>query len=172
MRQLYWTARITLVRRRSELDVFDAVFTGTVADPSRPLPGSPSLLERAAGSGTPADSGGLPWMTRPAAAAGSSDRSDRSDPPVTVSQRLPSALEGLLDTPFEELNPGDLALLGRWLESAVATWPTRRSRQTAVSAAGSRVALRPTVARARRTGFEPIQLVRVRPVRKPRRIVM
>src|SRR6185437_15551437 len=84
----------------------------------------------------------------------------------------PSGLEGLVDTPFEELNPADMALLGSWLESALATWPTRRSRRTAVDRSGPRVALRPTVARARGTGFEPIHLVRVRPTRKPRRIVM
>ena len=34
------------------------------------------------------------------------------------------------------------------------------------------MALRPTIARARRTGFEPVHLVRVRPVRTPRRVVL
>jgi uncharacterized protein with von Willebrand factor type A (vWA) domain len=42
----------------------------------------------------------------------------------------------------------------------------------AVDARGHRIALRPTIARARRTGWEPIQLVRVRPVHRPRRVVM
>jgi uncharacterized protein with von Willebrand factor type A (vWA) domain len=166
--QLYWLARITLIRHRSDLDVFETVFTGTVVDPPGPLQGSFAGLNRGAGSASGeavAGGGGLPWKTLPSSAADLL-------PDVPVAERLPSALEGLVDTPFEELNARDLERLGVWLSSVVATWPTRRSRRTVVARSGLRVALRPTVARARRTGFEPIQLVRVRPTRRPRRIVM
>jgi uncharacterized protein with von Willebrand factor type A (vWA) domain len=168
VRQLYWLARVTLVRRRSELALFDAVFTATVVDAPRPLQRSFAGLNRGAGSGEPVDGGGVPWITLPSSATLSAG----APPESPVAERLPSGLEGLVDTPFEELNPADMALLGSWLESALATWPTRRSRRTAVDRSGPRVALRPTVARARGTGFEPIHLVRVRPTRKPRRIVM
>ena len=44
---------------------------------------------------------------------------------------------------------------------------TRRSRRLAVDSRGHRVALRPTIARSRQTGWEPIELVRVRPVDQP-----
>ena len=89
-----------------------------------------------------------------------------------VPERLPSGLEGLADTPFDELDPAQLALLSGWLESALASWPTRRTRRQSAHPAGRRTALRPTLARARRTGWEPIELVRTRPVHKRRRVVM
>lgn len=73
--------------------------------------------------------------------------------------------------PFEQLNPRDMELLGEWLEPAVRTWPTRQSRRLAVDTAGHRVAIRPIIARSRRTGWEPIELVHAKPVNKPRRVV-
>src|SRR5262245_17753990 len=115
MRQLYWTARVTLVRRQSDLDVFDAMFTD-------PIPGlRPLLRSSSASSPVPAaagearDGGGLPWTTLPPSAADAADASPESP----IAERLPSALEGLVDTTFEELNPHDIALLGGWLESAL-----------------------------------------------------
>ena len=39
---------------------------------------------------------------------------------LVVPERLPSGLEGLADTPFDELDPAQLALLSGWLESALA----------------------------------------------------
>ena len=63
-------------------------------------------------------------------------------------------------------------LLGRWLELALRTWPTRRSRRLAQARGGRRVALRATIARSRRTGFEPIHLIHVDPVHVPRRVVL
>jgi uncharacterized protein len=177
---LYWTARTTLVRRHADLPVFDAVFAavfheGELAmDPhARRIPG------KAAASGDThvpmpdapagADSGGgLPWATLPPAVAGAED----SDSPIGFPLRLPTELAGLADVPFEQLTPAQLAQLGSWLEAALTSWPTRRSRRTRIAAGGSRIAIRPTVARARRTGWEPIELVRVRPIDRPRRIVL
>ena len=112
--------------------------------------------------------GGLPWVTLPPAVA----EADDSDSPLGFPQRLPSNLLALADTPFERLTPAQLAQLGRWLESALASWPTRRSRRTQINPAGHRIAIRPTVARARRTGWEPMELVRTRPTDRPRRIVL
>jgi uncharacterized protein with von Willebrand factor type A (vWA) domain len=89
-----------------------------------------------------------------------------------VPELLPSNVEALADVPFEDLDAADLALLRRWLESALDEWPTRRSRRLAWHHSGRRIALRATLARARRTGWESIELVRVRPTRKPRRLVM
>jgi uncharacterized protein with von Willebrand factor type A (vWA) domain len=176
--KLYWTARISLVRRHTEIKAFDAVFNALFHDD----PGPPAKAQRGTSASAPGDSfaslpetaadeldgGGLPWMTLPPAVADAGE----SAAELAVPERLPSEIEALADIPFEALDPLDMAMLGRWIESALTTWPTRPSRRYAVDQAGHRIALRPTVARARRTGWEPIHLIRVRPTRKPRRIVM
>ncbi|MFF2061268.1 VWA domain-containing protein [Streptomyces sp. NPDC058200] len=181
--RLYWTARITLVRDHAGLAVFDAVFAAVfedavlATDPNarrRGPAGSPADDERrgslptAAPEDCPPGSGGLPWVTLPRAVADDED----SDGVLTTPQRLPSELAGLVDVPFELLGPEETALLGRWLESAVRTWPTRRSRRFAPGRGRGRIALRPTLARSRRTGWEPMEPVRVTPVDTPRRVVM
>ncbi len=178
---LYWTARVCLVRKHSELAVFDAVFAAVFDDavlemdpnarrtPLGNLPGEDDSL--AAVPGAAADEGtdsGLPWTTLPPVVA----EADDSDSVLTVPERLPGRLAGLADVPFEQLSAHEMRLLGYWLESAVLAWPTRRSRRFTVDPGGHRIAVRPTLARSRRTGWEPINLVRVRAVHKPRRVVM
>jgi uncharacterized protein len=178
--RLYWTARITLVRRQAELAAFDEVFaavfenaalgldpngrrstrdTGSPDDRYTSVPNSPKPLESA---------GGLPWTTRPPAVGDAAD----SDSPVGFPLLLPSELAPTAQVPFEQLTATQLALLGHWLETTQASWPTRRSRRTRPDPNGHRVAIRATVARARHTGWEPIELVRERPDRRPRRIVL
>ncbi|MFD5747672.1 VWA domain-containing protein [Streptomyces sp. NPDC127033] len=184
---LYWTARITLVRRHSDLAVFDAVFDAVFGDavlgvdpharrrgpagPSgaAPRPASAPSVRR---DGVPEGDGGLPWATRPQVVA-QTEHVDGEEGELTVPQRLPSALDGLADVPFEALGPEESALLGRWLEAAVREWPTRRSRRVAPGRGRrGRIAPRHTLARSRRTGWEPMELVRVAPVAAPRRVVM
>ena len=177
--RLYWAARITLVRRHSDLAVFDAVFAAVFdamlgADPSgRPGPRESSSSGdsfAALPDAQPAteSAGGLPWVTLPPAVAAADD----SDSPLGFPQRLPSDLLALADVPFEQLTPAQLAQLGQWLESALASWPTRRSRRARIDPAGHRIAIRPTLARARRTSWEPMELVQTRPADRPRRIVL
>jgi uncharacterized protein len=178
---LYWSARITLVRRQADLAtfdaVFDAVFTASVLalDPNArrtPLAQPPDEDEvyssLPATQAPDADGGGLPWVTLPRVTGAAGD----ADAELGIPDRLPSSLSGLADTPFEELSPADLALLGAWLEQALASWPRRRSRRMAAHPAGHRIALRRTLARSRRTGWEPIELVHDKPVDRPRRVVM
>ena len=179
--RLYWTARVTLVRRHSELAAFDAVFAAVFADAVLAMDpnarrkalastfGSDDSFAAVAGTPEQIQSGaGLPWVTLPPTV----DSAEESDSPLVVPERLPTALVGLLDVPFEQLRPQDMELLGRWLAAAARTWPTRRSRRLAVDRRGRRVAIRPTLARSRRTGWEPIGLVRVKQVDKPRPVVM
>jgi uncharacterized protein with von Willebrand factor type A (vWA) domain len=176
--RLYWLARISLVRQRAEIEAFDAVFGEVFADVTLALDPNARRkpLARAAGAHAPvpaagsdlADAGGLPWATLPPAVAGAEDSATR----VGVPERLPSELAGLPDVPFEQLSPHEVELLGRWLESALVGWPMRRTRRLAVNPTGHRIAVRPTIARSRRTGWEPIELIRVRQLRKPRRVVM
>ena len=173
---LYWTARISLVRRHQEIAAFDAVFAAVFADEGVPATGPVTrgrsgdklVAVPAAGAEGAADGGGLPWATLPAAIAGASGPGTGQAIPL----RLPSAAEAAADRPFEELDPAELALLGGWLRAAVRHWPTRRSRRQEADRTGPRIALRATVARSRRTGWEPVKLVRTRGVRKPRRVVM
>jgi len=178
-RRLYWLGRVTLVRRRPDLDKYDAVFAAVFADAvlrvdpqtrRRPLD---SALERASGPISPPtsavqDGAGLPWITM-AAATG---RAEEANTGLAVPERLPSALAGLRDTPFDVLDPVQLAEVGAWLESARERWPTRRTRRFATRSRGTMIDLRATMARSRSTGWEPTELVRTGPVHKPRRLVM
>ncbi|MCS0600080.1 VWA domain-containing protein [Streptomyces sp. LP11] len=181
---LYWTARVTLVRDQPYLarfdEVFDAVFGDAVLamDPHarRTGPGAAPPAEDdthapppAGASGDPVPDAGLPWVTRPAV-VGAAERS--AEHVLTVPQRLPTELAGAVDTPFERLGEQEAALLGRWLETGLRQWPTRRSRTYAVRPGGHRVAIRQTVARSRRTGWEPVRLVRTGPLDRPRRVVV
>jgi uncharacterized protein with von Willebrand factor type A (vWA) domain len=175
MAALYWTARISLVRRLDEVPAFDAVFAavfgddGVLSHPDERGRGD-DHFGAVPGSGRDgvADGGGLPWATLPAAVA----EHDGPAGGLSVPMRLPSAAEAIADRPFDELDPDQLAQLGEWLREAVRHWPARRSRRMRPDRHGRRIALRPTVARSRRTGWEPVHLVRTSPVRKPRRVVL
>jgi uncharacterized protein with von Willebrand factor type A (vWA) domain len=184
MSRLYWDARVALVRQQSDIVVFDAVFKAVFAeaafliDPaarrgqmSRPTAGDVllSLPRLTTTADEPAERGGLPWVSPPAVVSASEEDSDSK---LGVPAPLPSELEALADLPFEQLSEREMDRLGGWLEEALLTWPTRRSRRRRPDAAGKHVALRPTIAASRRTGWETLELVRVRPVRKPRRVVM
>jgi uncharacterized protein with von Willebrand factor type A (vWA) domain len=175
MSAVYWTARVSLVRRPEEIATFDAVFAAVFTDEgvlaakpaARGAGGDRRVAVPAANRGG-VDDGGLPWATLPATIAEHEGSTGGQAMPL----RLPSAVEAIADRPFDDLDPDQLALLGGWLRDAVRRWPTRRSRRLAAHHTGSRIALRPTIMRSRRTGWEPLHLVRVKPVRKPRRVVM
>jgi uncharacterized protein with von Willebrand factor type A (vWA) domain len=179
--ELYWVSRTTLVRRHSELETFDAVF-GAVFDGAAfdldpharrdALPdGAPSddaWARTPAAAGSEQQGNGLPWVTLPAVTG----VDDEIATGRLVPERLPSALEALADTPFDRLDDRQLAAVGAWIEAALPRWPVRRSRRRRVHRGGDRTALRATLHRARRTGFEPIELVRTRPATRRRRVVM
>ncbi len=176
--RLYWVARIALLRSHHQVAVFDAVFGAVFADAvlgvdpnARRHPGrqpAEQLAGMRSGGTETGNGGGLPWVTLQAGVV----TAEPSAGEAVVAERLPSALAGLADTPFDELDPEALAALGSWLEAGRERWPTRRTRRLTRSASGRTVDLRATMARARRTGWEPVELVRMRQVRKPRRIVM
>ncbi len=174
---LYWTARITLVHRVEELGSFDAVFTGmfaadgllVTAPVQRGVGGDRTVPVPAANRSHVDQSNDLPWSVLPAAIA---EHDGATGAEQGVPLRLPSAIPASADRPFAALDPAELALLGTWLRDAVRHWPTRRSRRLEPHHQGARIALRRTLARSLRTGGEPLHLVRVKAVRKPRRVVM
>jgi uncharacterized protein with von Willebrand factor type A (vWA) domain len=179
---LYWPARITLVRRHDDLAVFDAVFAAVFSDAvlgvdpharrtgDAPAPPGDAFAPVPGADAPESEDGeGLPWVTLPPAPQADAGEPDGE---LLLPERLPSRLAALADVPFAELDDADLAVLGRWLEDSRRWWPRRRSRRQAVHHAGSAIALRPTAARARRTGWEPVHLVRTRAVQRPRRLVV
>ena len=174
---LYWSARITLVSRQEDLASFDRVFDAAFADavltvdPHARRTGTAELPERPSDGLAPVpgdrDEGGtgstLPWHTLPRHEDGIED----DDNPVVLPEVLPSAVARIADTPLDELDGRELAVLGRWLERSAHEWPTRRSRRLGVGATGSRIALRATMAASRRTGGEAFALRRLEAVRRP-----
>ncbi len=180
MLQLYWLARICLICRQSEIAVFDEVFAavfdsaGPALDPAarRHAPTPPADSDAFApmsGAGRHRQEGaGLPWATLPAGLHSPAD----DDVGMALPERLPSSLAAIAQTPFEELDPGELDRLGAWLETTLVNWPMRRTRRLRRQAHGRHVGIRETMMRARRTGWEPIDLARSAPGRRPRRIVM
>jgi uncharacterized protein len=181
---LYWIARITLVRDQPFLERFDEVFDAVFGDAVLSMDPNARRTEQhpAAGYGQGEQLGmsdvavdhtlegsGLPWQTLPSAVT-LAEQDGEYD--LTIAHRLAASLTGALDLPFEQLSAREVELLGRWLTTALHGWPRRRSRRQTVRPGGPRVALRETAARARRTGWEPVHLVRTGPVRRPRPVVV
>jgi uncharacterized protein with von Willebrand factor type A (vWA) domain len=175
VRPLYWLARLTLVDRQQDLAVFDRVFeaafgdTVLAVDPharrgSEPdQAGGDALRPVPAGaSGSDGGEAGLPWHTLPRISADDEPADAR-----TLPEPLPSAIARLADTPFDELDVGELETVGRWLERSAPRWPVRRSRRLEVQPTGHRVALRETIAASRRTGWEPMELQHYHRVQRP-----
>ncbi len=172
---LYWLARVTLVNRHHDLAVFDAVFAAVFGDAV--LAVDPHARRQAMEASEDTDdvlapvegdpggdvSAALPWHTLPRLTATEDDERDERALP----ELLPSAVARIADTPLDELDEAEQALLGRWLEESAPRWPSRRSRRQRVRPSGHRVALRETIAASRRTGWEPMELQRYHPVRRP-----
>ncbi|GAB3697337.1 vWA domain-containing protein [Nocardiopsis oceani] len=177
--RLYWTARVCLVRRHGDLAPFDSVFAavfggsvpgdeGTSSLPrlrarsdAAPEPGNGPEQEGSAGAG-------LPWVTLAPDVGGPEEQ----DPPNSLPELAPSAVEALADEPFEQLSETEVARLGAWLAELRPRLPRRRGRRQRPGRSRGKVAVRATLARARRTGWEPVELVRSRPVPRPRRVVV
>ncbi|MFV2195304.1 vWA domain-containing protein [Nocardiopsis sp. LOL_012] len=176
--ELYWTARVCLVRRRGDLEAFDAVFAAVFGDADlvgeqlSPPPASVRTKGERAPDEGPEDQGavggGLPWATLP----NSDPSSDGEDDPRALPELRPSALEVLAEAPFDRLSEDEVRQLGRWLEELRPRLPRRRGRRHSPGPGGRRIAMRATLARARRTGWEPLELVRSAPVPRPRRVVV
>jgi uncharacterized protein with von Willebrand factor type A (vWA) domain len=179
---LYWLARISLTHRHSDVGAFDRVFAAVFDDgglhldpharrqaPARSRADGDRFAQAPVDEGAlHQDGGGLPWATLPAVVGVVDD--DQS--PIGIPERLPSNLAGIAQTPFEELSADELELLGVWLESAFRDWPSRRTRRVRPQAHGRYVNLRATMVRSRRSGWEPVHIVRSAPRYLPRRIVM
>ncbi|HEY0534420.1 MAG TPA: VWA domain-containing protein [Actinoplanes sp.] len=175
---VYWALRVATVRRQPDLAAFDRVFAAIFTDaPQLPFnratepPGNRRddvHVPVRADTERAADGGGLPWATRPTPVAAGAEAADGPAVPLL----RPSALATLAERPFDDLDAAQIEQLGAALREELTRWPTRRTRRHETDPAGRRVALRATVALSRRTAWEPVEIARQRPVRRPRRVVL
>jgi hypothetical protein len=161
-RELYWCAMATLVSDPAQLPVFDSVFdrvfTGLV-DVAEQRGQDTGVESLATGS-----SGGTPSVDGRSAAQG---EERESDVPA-----LASSGERLSTRDFAELTSAELALLADLMRELELRTPVRRSRRRRRAPAGSRIDLRSSLRRARRTGGYPIRLERTAERVTPRRLVV
>ena len=182
--ELYWMARPTLVSSQRDLAAFDAIFKAVFDEAVQP--GDPIAKRMAGPPPVPTDKSllapgveaedtsgpSLPWATRPTVVATDETAEVDDRLAIDVPERRPSELDPLIDTPFDLLGAEDAARIGEWLTQLLIDWPQRRTRRFEGASRGQHLALRPTLARSRRTGYEPVRLVRRRPVHRRRRVVM
>jgi len=171
--QLRWCARATLAAGPDQVElldrVFDAVFGGAedVAD-RRGDPTAPPVPEAPPGPVPPGTG-------RPAGSGAGLPRADGGGPATGRTVPVPSAasaLERLAGRDFAVLDPGELAELARAMSLLRLATPSRRSRRAETVHNGQRVDVRASLRRARRTGADPVRLVRRRPREQPRRLVV
>ncbi len=181
---LYWTARVTLVHRQSDLATFDGVFAAVFGGLGLPIApwerdeGRGTVVTKTEGSvvrrSVPTD--GLAALAARITAARPeiTDDEPSEDEPTPddtiVPELLPADLAELADRPFDQLDAEQLDRIGRWLAAAVLDLPRRRSRRRGPSSRGP-IDLRRTLARSRSTG-EVMTLIRRQPRSEPRPLVM
>ncbi|GAA5188264.1 VWA domain-containing protein [Rugosimonospora acidiphila] len=176
--QLRWCARATLAAEPAQLELLDRVFDevfGGLTDPAdgRGDPNAPPRPPAAAHSAPPVpgaragDSGSDSGSGRADARQASADEGgDRTDVPSAA-----SAAQRFGGRDFAELTVAELALLADVMGQLRVATPPRRSRRTRPVPHGDRVDLRATLRLGRRTGGDPLRMVRRRYRDKPRRLV-
>jgi uncharacterized protein with von Willebrand factor type A (vWA) domain len=179
--ELYWASRAVFVTAHEQAGrfdaVFDAVFGGAVGLDGRGDPNAPSsdtIRRRAAVDGSPL----APSATQasdgptPPASPGDGDTDDeqaRTDAVLLAASRE----ERLHETSFAALDPDELARMRRLAEALVLATPLRPGRRVRRSPRDrDRLDLRRTVRAARRTGGDPVRLLRTAPRPTPRRLVI
>ena len=171
--QLYWCARVSLLRSVDSLGPFDAlfalVFRGLVdiADHrGQAAPVSP-------------EAGPAPW-SRPSLPAGSvpagpgqvsAPSGDHDAARTRALRAIASCEERLTEASFGELDEDELRALAPLLHRLLAALPTRLSRRRRRSPTGDAVDVRGTLRRSTRSGGDPSRVVRRSRRRKPRRLV-
>jgi uncharacterized protein len=175
---LYWTCRIALVTDRTQLPVFDAVFSAVFdgrldpadsrGDPTAPPPiGSEPRTRTAPPDRRPSEPGDAGGVT---GAAGPQDDGEGEWEALLAAA---SREERLRHTSFAELATDELTAVRELVRRLVLSTPVRRSRRTrATRRSGDRLDLRRTVRTAQRTGGDPARLVHAARRTAPRRLVL
>lgn len=182
--QLYWVSRVCLVHNARDLEafdrVFDVVFEGGALPTGRDVrksnkyqePSFPTAEQhrRAARNQVAESGGGVPWSIAPSASPEDDDSSDNGD--MVLPELLPAELAEIADRSFDLLSEAELAAIGAWLETAAISWPRKPVRRRTISNGPGHLDRRRTLAAARRTGGDPVELVWSTQRRRTRRVVM
>jgi len=182
--ELYWVSRVSLVQDVRHLDtfdrVFDVVFEGGALPVGRdarksgkhqpPAMASEAHYRLAARNQGAEASGGVPWTSAPSASPDDDGGTDADD--VVLPELMPATIAELADEPFDTLSDDELTEIGAWLEQVRADWPRKPVRRRQASRSTRQLDQRRTLAAARRTAGEPINLHWTDNRRRTRRIVM
>ncbi len=179
--RLYWTARAVFVSSPAHVATFDALFARVfdgAADPAgaRGDPSAPALEGAERGAGPPR-AGAPPVDAPPRESGGVSsappgEREAGEESPRDVPVPVASAHERLATKDFAELGPAELRALRRLMDELEVATPVRRSRRARRDRRGERLDVRATLRVARRTGGDPVRLVRRRRVTRHRPLVV
>jgi uncharacterized protein len=175
---LYWTCRVSLVERRSQLPLFDAVFSAVFdgrldpadsrGDPTAP----PAIGAEPRTRPVPPDrrrSAPVPSAADPRVGAPGSGGDDGPERETVLA--VASAEERLATTAFAELAPEELAEVRALVRRLVLATPDRLSRRTRPGR-GRRLDVRRTVAAAQRRGGDVERLLFSQRRPRPRRLVL
>jgi uncharacterized protein with von Willebrand factor type A (vWA) domain len=172
--ELYWCARISLVRSPDQIGAFDAVFSMVfrqfvdVAEYRGQQP-------RPTGRGEcPEPRDQTPGMTgaRSATAALSQKAGETEYGRAGVQLRsVASDEERLRSADFSQLTPEELDVLAPLLRELLVRMPRRQTRRRHVSAHGDRFDVRATLRRSVGSGGDPVRAIRRSRATAPRRLV-
>ncbi|HSB86628.1 MAG TPA: VWA domain-containing protein, partial [Ilumatobacteraceae bacterium] len=173
---LYWTARVTLVSGAEQIERFDRVFghifgeladqAETRGDPgaararSTPQQRSEESADNRRGSGAPGRSGDERRF------------GDEEAPEGETLAMTASAEERLHRADYAALTGPELAALRALMAQMRLAPPQRTRRRTRRSSRGTRLDMRATIRRSRRTGGDPVERTMRERTKRPRRLVM
>lgn len=177
--ELYWTARITLLSEHTEIPVFDRVFAQVFGgmldvvdargDTSTPPPVTTRPGEPRPPGGDDREGGTSP-VPNPNPTPGEGDGG--GDDAVDTVLAAVSDEERLRTQDFSTLSTEELLQLRALFERLAVAPPPRRARRSVRHARGRRVDMRATLARAHRSGGDPVEAIRRRQRTRPRRLVV
>lgn len=163
-------ALATLVSDPDQRPAFDAVFAAVferAVDPAddRGDPNSPTLPNQYSG---PANVQRGQATSASVQTGSETGNGPRMEAPLRA---LASGMERLAARDFAELTPDELLLLSRVMRALRVATPPRRSHRQRKDSHGRRVDLRTTLRQARRSGGDPLRLVRRSLRERPRKLV-
>jgi hypothetical protein len=163
---LYWVGRITLLSDRDHVEVYDRVFGVLFRGWEEDLA---DFRGDGNGVGAPAPSPSPTPGRRPSASDGRDGQRDRER---EVDLAFASREERLATTDFAALTDEELRELRGLMRDIRLAVPLRPARRHRRHPHGSRLDLRATVRRSRRTGGDPVEHVTTQARRRPRRLVV
>ena len=187
--ELYWLARVTLIDRQEQIEVFDAVFgkvfrgltdvadfRGEASNQPSPHtePGPPSGMTDPDAEEPPAAEQPGAEQPRAAPAAADSDHDgEQDDEDATPTMlALASETELLRDRDFADCDDEELAMIAALVDRMKVVAPLRPSRWEPSRNGGRSIDLRRTLRAACRTGGDPVHLRHRRRGSTARQIVM